>query len=358
MAVSPVKFDLPAELNAISPPERRGIRRDHVRCMVLNKETGHITHSRFFELDQFLERGDLLILNSSRTVPAVLRAEWRKREGQREELREPGVQQNEWVEIRLANRLNESDWEVLLVGRGKEVTLGDSLIFSPLMKAQVIAQSKEKPLITIAFSLSGPPLYEQIYRLGQPIRYEYIEQPWDLDYYQTVYATIPGSVEMPSAGRAFSWELLFKLRNKGVRIAYIQLHAGLSYYLDEEWPVLPEHNYEAYEIPQETMQAIQDAKCGGDRIIAVGTTVVRCLESAFDERFNMVTQTGWTNLHIGERYPLKIVDGLITGFHEPEASHLDMLSAFMGPDLLRDAYQVAVQHKYLWHEFGDMNLII
>jgi S-adenosylmethionine:tRNA ribosyltransferase-isomerase len=201
-------------------------------------------------------------------------------------------------------------------------------------------------------------LYEQIYQLGEPVRYEYIRQPWSLDYYQTVYATVPGSVEMPSAGRAFSWELLLKLQNSGVQIVYVQLHTGLSYLLKDECQQSPEQNFEEYLVPADTVRAIHDAKARGNKIIAVGTTVVRALETSVNELGELSPGTGWTNLHIHANYPLRVVDALLTGFHEPEASHLDLLSAFIDRHLLSNAYKQAVDHRYLWHEFGDMNLII
>jgi S-adenosylmethionine:tRNA ribosyltransferase-isomerase len=163
---------------------------------------------------------------------------------------------------------------------------------------------------------------------------------------------------MPSAGRAFSWELIFKLRRRGIRIAFVQLHTGLSYFLEDSGHLTPEENFEQFEVPSETVEAINQTKQAGGRIIAVGTTVVRALESAVDPNGKPVAQSGWTNLFIDRSIPLKIVNGLITGFHEPEASHLDMLSALINPDLLYSAYNEAIEHSYLWHEFGDMNLII
>jgi len=340
------KFELPASLNATVPPERRGVRRDHVKMMVLDRATGHTTHAAFYQLDSFLRPGDLLVLNSSRTVPAVLRAAWsRKRSIVAGEL-----------EIRLARRLDACSWEALPLAEG--LAIGDRLRFSPELTATVTA-THNAPFVTLAFSEAGVTLYDRIYALGDPIRYEYIEQPWELDYYQTVFASSPGSVEMPSAGRAFSWELLFKLRRQRVRVAYVQLHTGLSYVLDDKWHREPREHFEQYVIPEETAEAIQEARRAGGRIIAVGTTVVRALESAaLEQGGEIAAMSSWTNLQIDESFPLRTVDGLITGFHEPEASHLDLLSAFIDPQLLKSAYSEAIESKYLWHEFGDMNLII
>jgi S-adenosylmethionine:tRNA ribosyltransferase-isomerase len=339
---SAMKFELPQELNAKEPPERRGIRRDYVKMMVLNKTTCSSEHTQFYRLDEYLKKGDLLVLNASRTVPAVLKS-MRETDGAE-------------VEVRLAHRKNESVWEALPVS-GK-LTKGDVIRFSPALTATVIEQSSDSPFVLLSFNLCCSSLYNQIYSLGEPVRYEYIQEPWNLDYYQTVFATIPGSVEMPSAGRAFSWELLFRLQKKGVRIAYITLHTGLSYLLDDKWHKGPDKNFENYEVPKETADLIRVTKKAGGRVIAVGTTVVRALETVALEKREIEAHSGWTNLYITEDTKLEICDGLITGMHEPEASHLQLLSAFVDKGKLYEAYQDAIKQRYLWHEFGDMNLII
>ncbi|MFE1246144.1 S-adenosylmethionine:tRNA ribosyltransferase-isomerase [Fictibacillus sp. NPDC058756] len=337
-----MKFELPQELNAKEPPERRGIRRDYVKMMVLDKTTGHTEHTKFFQLDRYLKKGDLLVLNASRTVPAVLKS-----------IREiDGTE----VEVRLAHRKNESIWEALPVSGN--LKKGEIIRFSPSLTATVVEQSSDSPFVSLAFNLCCSSLYNQIYSLGEPVRYEYIQEPWNLDYYQTVFATIPGSVEMPSAGRAFSWELLFRLQKKGVQIAYITLHTGLSYLLDDKWHKGPDKNFENYEVPEETVNLIHETKEAGGRVVAVGTTVVRALETVALEKNELQAHTGWTNLYITENTKLQICDGLITGMHEPEASHLQLLSAFVDKDKLYEAYKGAIEQRYLWHEFGDMNLIL
>lgn len=345
MNLTGFSFDLPNELNATTPPERRGLRRDFVKMMVLDRWNGCTTHTQFYQLDRFLKKGDLLVLNASRTVPAVLVANWYRNHS--------CIQAD--VEVRLARKLTEDSWECLPVIEGFQV--GDRLEFSPQLHAWV-TEVGNRPFVTLYFSIQGGELFEQFYQLGEPVRYEYIESPWNLDYYQTVYATIPGSVEMPSAGRAFSWELLFKLQRKGIQLAFIQLHTGLSYLLDDQWHQNPRDNYEPYVVSKDTIQYIHHTKEMGGRVIAVGTTVVRALESAVDLYGNPMESSGWTNLAIHPDYSLQVVDGLITGFHEPEASHLDLLSTFIQPNQLYKAYQEAIDLHYLWHEFGDMNLII
>jgi S-adenosylmethionine:tRNA ribosyltransferase-isomerase len=196
------------------------------------------------------------------------------------------------------------------------------------------------------------------YRLGRPIRYEYLSAPWDLDYYQTVYAKEPGSAEMPSAGRAFTWELLFNLKRRGITTAYIVLHTGLSSYMDDELDAQHPVSEEEYFISEGAAEKINWTHRHGGRVIAVGTTVVRALESVAQRSGNVQAQHGYTRLRITADHKLKIVNGLLTGMHEPEASHLDLLTAFLPAGQIGAAYEEAIQRGYLWHEFGDLNLIL
>jgi len=194
--------------------------------------------------------------------------------------------------------------------------------------------------------------------LGQPIRYEYVSAPWDLDYYQTVYAKEPGSAEMPSAGRAFTWKLLFELQRQGIQTAHIVLHTGLSSYMDDDLDAQHLASEEEYFISEATAAKIHQTHQAGGRIIAVGTTVVRALESAVDATGKVQAKHDYTRLRITEYHQLKAVEGLLTGLHEPEASHLDLLTAFLPANVIQSAYGEAVQQEYLWHEFGDLNLIV
>lgn len=340
MMTSTIEFYLPSKLNASYPPEKRGIRRDQVRMMVLNRETGERKHDHFLQLTSYLQPGDMIILNNSRTIPASLQARWES----------GSYEQDEKVEVRLARRLNHDSWEALILANS--VKADDKLIFSSDLFASVTKANEDSPVSTIQFSKKGADLLNIIYSIGEPIRYEYINHPWSLNYYQTVFASHPGSVEMPSAGRAFSWELLLNLRQKGIQIEFLQLHTGLSYF--EERHNSPTDNFEEYFISEETMERIIRTKNSGKRIVACGTTVVRAIESAARSG----SLSGWTNLYIHPNSSLKLVDGIITGFHEPQASHLDMLTAFVSENYLYEAYQEAIQYSYLWHEFGDMNLIL
>ncbi|WP_349408278.1 S-adenosylmethionine:tRNA ribosyltransferase-isomerase [Pseudalkalibacillus sp. SCS-8] len=345
-AKNPIEFHLPTELNAVGPPESMGGRRDDVKLLILDRKTGGIHHDRFNNIDEHFKPGDLLILNISRTLPASFKVNIR---------RGNQIIASE-VEVRLGQRKSNSVWKVLFIHF--TVQKGDEIIFSRILKAVVRSKNKSTPLVTICFSLRGKELYNQLYLLGEPIRYEYIQHDWPLTAYQTVYGTVPGSVEMVSAGRAFSWELLLRLKKRGVGLATITLHTGLSYYGNDQWHVGPADSLEEYEVPANTIEAIKETKLRGGKVIAVGTTVVRAVESAVDTQGVPVEKKGWTNLHIDETFSLNVVNGLLTGFHEPKASHLDMLSAFIKPHLLKAAYQKAIDHKYLWHEFGDINLIL
>jgi S-adenosylmethionine:tRNA ribosyltransferase-isomerase len=332
-------FHIPENLNADHPIELMGRSRDDVRLMVLNSKTGATFHHHFHEIGSFLLQGDVLVLNNSRTIPSVLRGKQGKRE----------------IEIRLSRRISDHQWEALIVGgiySSKEL-----ILFPNGVIAYVLGNGSELPLVLLEFSVSGQKLYELFYEFGGPIRYEYIHQPWPLEVYQTVYASIPGSVEMPSAGRAFSWRLLNQLKQNGIDLAFLQLHAGLSYYGNDQWP-LPNKHPESFHIPAVTADVINKAKQNGRRIIAVGTTVVRTLETVADSRGFVKSGEGITTLYIKDGYKLKTVNGLLTGLHEPEASHLDLLSTFVDKEKLISSYHGAIDKGYLWHEFGDMNLIL
>lgn len=334
-----IAFQIPENQNAVAPAEYRGHLRDEVQMLVIDRSTGLTEDTSFNRIDSYLSPGDLLVFNNSRTIPAVLKG-WQE---------EGNVH-----EVRLSRQIAENQWEALILGGFYK---GVAIRFSKDLVATIIGSGSEPPLVTLSFSKAGAELLNEIYRLGEPIRYEYIESPWPLNAYQTVYAAVPGSVEMPSAGRAFTWKLIQDLKNKGIGVAFLQLHAGLSYYGNDEWPIPTEHP-EAFRISAETARLINKTKENGGRIIAVGTTVVRALESAVNGNGEVQATEGITRLYIKKGFPLKAADGLLTGFHEPEASHLDLLTAFIEEEKLLTAYREALDRGYLWHEFGDMNLIL
>jgi S-adenosylmethionine:tRNA ribosyltransferase-isomerase len=343
-------FTVPGELNAKEPPEKRGIARDHVKLMVIDRSSLKVTHSRFDRLPDFLRSGDLLVFNSSRTLPASLQG--------------CGAPSGPCIEVRLAQHLPDDSWLALLIcQRGDPFTCGlragMKIDFSQDLHAEVGKTDDRIPrLWKLRFSKSGNELIDLIYRIGQPIRYEYISSPWDLDYYQTVYAKEPGSAEMPSAGRAFTWKMLFDLKRQGIESAYLTLHTGLSSYMDDKLDRQHPASEEEYFISETTAGKINRTHEKNGRVIAVGTTVVRALESAASMHSRIEPGHNYTRLHINQNHDLSIVNGLITGFHEPEASHLDLLSAFLPAEHIGAAYGEAIRLGYLWHEFGDLNLIL
>jgi S-adenosylmethionine:tRNA ribosyltransferase-isomerase len=346
---APFAFALPSELCARVPPERRGVPRDRVRLLVIDRQTGRVEHSRFDRLADYLRPGDLLVFNSSRTLPAVL---------------DGCAAGGPCVEVRLAEHLPDDSWLALLVCRGGDpfgcgLCEGMRIDFGRGLTATVHERDRRIPrLWRLRFSRTGGDLIDLLYRLGRPVRYEYVSAPWGLDYYQTVYAREPGSAEMPSAGRAFTWRLLFGLRRRGVEAAHVVLHTGLSSYLDDELDAQHPASEEEYFIGASAAERVNRARAAGRRVIGVGTTVVRALESAADAGGRVRAGHGYTRLHVAADHTLRAVDGLLTGLHEPEASHLDLLTAFLPAGTIRAAYEEAVRRRYLWHEFGDLNLIL
>lgn len=341
-----IEFELPTELEAHEPPEMRGLRRDQVRLLVLPRSADEPpVHTRFAEIGNYLRAGDLLVVNNSRTLPALLQAH-----------DETGAQ----VEVRLAQRHTEDRWDALILnGRTHIGRSGMRLDFGENLTAQVLAPNPDLPFLwQVQFDICCAELLNLIYRVGVPIRYSYIAEALPLDLYQTVYAGAPGSVEMVSAGRPFSWELLLNLERQGVNLATISLHTGISSTRDDVIDATHPTYEEEYDLPEATVRAINACHQRQGRVIAVGTTVVRTLETVAEQNDRLIPAHGWTRLHIGTDHQLRIVDGLLTGLHEPQSSHLDLLSAFIEPQRLKAVYLQAIEKGYLWHEFGDMNLII
>lgn len=344
-------FTLPADLSADRPPERRGLSRDQVRLLIIDRPANSFTHTRFDRIATFLAPGDLLVFNSSRTLPAALTGK----------ARDSALT----IEVRLAELLPDGTWLALLVPSSPKkmeelFTQGLIVDFEWDLNCEVLKQDRRIPrLWRLRFSQTGIAFLDLLYRIGQPIRYRYLSAPWRLSYYQNVYAIQPGASEMASAGRAFSWKLLLQLRNQGVESASITLHTGLSSYLDSELDRQHVVSEEKYRVSEEAADKIRRTRNSGRRIIAVGTTVVRALESAAAEFGGEIKACDqYTKLRITADYHLQIVGGLLTGLHEPEASHLDLLAAFVPPEKIYAAYHEAIQRHYLWHEFGDLNLIL
>jgi S-adenosylmethionine:tRNA ribosyltransferase-isomerase len=320
--------------------------RDRVKLLVVDRRTGNTVHARFNELTEFLHPGDVLVLNSSATLPAAL----------------PATLDGKAVEVRLAGRLGDNRWWALILSGGQPILEnGCNLSFPGDLSARVVRQHQEiTRLWELQFSRSGSNLLNSFYQIGDAIRYRYVSAAWPLHYYQNVYAIQPGSVEMPSAGRAFTWRTIFELRRQGIATEFLWLHTGLSSYLETALDRQHLIWEEEFSIDATTIKQLRSIRREGSRIIAVGTTVVRALESIPNLLAEGPAQSyaGRTRLRITSRHQLQNVDGLLTGLHEPEASHLDLLSAFLSPEVLVKAYQQAIAQRYLWHEFGDVNLIL
>ena len=291
-------FVLPPELEATAPPEERGLRRDAVRLLVAHRGDGRLEHRRFTDLPGVLEAGDVLAVNRSATPPVVDLPG-----GARAELLVPATTS--------ASRL----WVAALT-----------------LPSGVLAY---------------------LARYGRPIRYRYVDHDRPIGAYQTVFADEPGSAEMPSAARPFSAELVTRLVARGVTFAPFVLHAGVSSPEAHEPPMA-----EWYRVPPESAASVNAARRAGHRVIAVGTTAVRALETVVDDRGRVHGGEGWTEVVVTPERGVTAVDGIVTGWHEPEASHLDMLEAIAGRDLLDSSYRAALEEGYLWHEFGDSHLIL
>jgi S-adenosylmethionine:tRNA ribosyltransferase-isomerase len=358
----PLHFDLPSELEAGEPPEARGLRRDEVRLMVSHLGNDSIVHSSFTKLPGFLEPGDTLVINTSGTMNAALPASYAD-----------GTP----LEVHLSTHLPADLWvvelrsssgnEPVLDGKAGEVlTLpeGASIVLqTPYLSEQRKRGGGSNRLWISTLNLPTD-LDEYMDRHGSPIRYGYVRESWPSSYYQTVYATEVGSAEMPSAGRAFTPELITRLVAKGVQILPLLLHTGVASLDDDEPPY-----EEFYRVTPETAAAINAARKAGRRIVAVGTTVVRALETVTDRDGVTHPGEGWTDLYITPERGVRSVNAMLTGLHEPRSTHLSMLEALTrraslcplateGRAHLETAYSEALDKGYLWHEFGDLHLIL
>jgi S-adenosylmethionine:tRNA ribosyltransferase-isomerase len=329
-------FALPAELEAHEPPEARGLRRDEVRLLVSSHGGDRIVHAQFAELPDFLRPGDLLVANDSATLPAALTA--RRADGSA-------------VALHLSTRLPGQLWVV--EPRKTAVAPGEALALPGGGTATLLAPYADSRRLWVARLDLPVPVLDYLHRWGRPIAYPYVRGAWPLEMYQTVYANEPGSAEMPSAGRALSADVIERLTHRGVGFVTLTLHTGVSSLEEHESPYA-----EPYAVPPQTADAVQAARASGGRVVAVGTTVVRALESAADEHGHVVESRSWTDLVVTPERGVRVVDGLLTGFHEPRASHLAMLEAIAGRAHLEKAYRAALDGGYLWHEFGDLHLIL
>ncbi len=333
-----IDFDLPQRLEAPEPPPVR----DGVGLLVA-RPSG-LAHARFTQLGEFLSPGDLVVVNTSATYPAAV----------------DGDRAGAPVEVHFSAQLDDGDWvvevrpagastgpvtelrpgEVIALDGGAALTIGRPY---PAGQARLW---RVRPLID-----GGVPLF--LIRHGRPIRYAYVPRPWPLPEYQTVFAREPGSAEMPSAGRPFTDRVVTDLVTRGVALAPLVLHTGVSSQEPGE-PPQPEW----FRVPESTARLVNATRQAGGRVIAVGTTVTRALESVAGQDGSVRAGHGWTDLVLGPGRPARTVTGLVTGWHAPGASHLALLTAVAGTDLVERAYAEAVRSGYRWHEFGDSCLLL
>jgi S-adenosylmethionine:tRNA ribosyltransferase-isomerase len=347
-----MEFELPSGLEASAPPEERGRGRDDVRLMVARRSSGTIEHRRFGDLPDLLRPGDLLVVNTSATIPAALRGNVA---GVPALLHLSGRTGGEQVvELRRPDPGGRGSAPWLDAEAGTVVSLpdgGEAELIRPIGGS---AGHTGGGVRLWAARLALPTFTEAYLAVhGRPIRYRHLDRERPLAAYQTIFGLEPGSAEMPSAARPFTAELVTRLVACGVGVAPIVLHCGVS---SPEAGEPPQPEY--FRVPAKTAASVNAARRGGGLVVAVGTTSVRALESASGAEGQVVAVEGWTELVVGPERGLRVVDGLVTGWHEPRSSHLAMLEAVAGRWLLEASYLAALESGYLWHEFGDSHLIL
>jgi S-adenosylmethionine:tRNA ribosyltransferase-isomerase len=340
MNVSEFTYELPVELIAQEPIEERQLS----RLMVLDKKSGEIEHRVFKDIVQFLEPGDCLVLNDTRVIPARLLGEKEGSGGK--------------IEFVLLKKMDGDIWEVIL-RPGKKAKPGSRFVFGDgLLKAEVIDILEEGNRL-VRLEYDG--VFEQILdKVGvMPLPPYITKQLEDRERYQTVYSKYKGSAAAPTAGLHFTKELLSELENKGVDITYVTLHVGLGTFRPVKADNILDHKMhsEYYNINAEACSKINKAKENGKRVIAVGTTSCRVLETAGEAAGQISPKSGWTDIFIYPGYKFKIIDALITNFHLPESTLIMLVSALAGKDKVMNAYNTAVGERYRFFSFGDAMLI-
>ena len=342
-----VNFKIPPELEAKEPPEVRGLRRDEVRLMVSNYKIDSIQHTRFGDFPEFFSTGDVVVINTSGTLNAAVNA--RRADGS-------------VLEVHFSTHLPGDLWTVelrVVEGQGTDpffdATPGELLQLPDNASLSILApyQDGSQSRLWLARFHAEVPVNEYLEDNGFPIKYNYVPEAWPSDYYQTVYAAEVGSAEMPSAGRGFTPEIITRLIAKGIQVAPLTLHAGVSSQESHEPPY-----EEYYQVPEMTAKIVNLARGAGKRVVGVGTTSIRALESATDSQNITHPVEGWTDLVIAPTDHIRSVNCLLTGMHEPEATHLGMMEALAGRLHVNLCYQAALNEGYLWHEFGDLHLLM
>ena len=339
MKKSDFYFDLPEELIAQTPIEKR----DASRLLVLDKKTGDVSHRHFADILEYLNEGDCLVLNDSRVIPARLFGQ-RKTGGA--------------VEVLLLRDLGENKWEAL-TRPGRKTRTGEEIFFGDGILKATVRDELEDGKRVVEFSYNGIFL-EILEKLGEmplpPYIHERLENP---ERYQTVYSKNVGSAAAPTAGLHFTDELLSKLKDKGIKTAFVTLHVGLGTFRPVKAESIEDHimHSEYFEVPDESKKIIEETKANGGRIIAVGTTSCRTLESAFSEDGKLSKSFGNTSIFIYPGYKFKAVDALITNFHLPESTLIMLVSALAGRENILNAYNTAIEERYRFFSFGDAMFI-
>jgi len=328
-------------VDAVEPPEDRGLRRDDVAMLVATRGDGGVLHARFGDLPRLLRAGDLIVVNTSGTLPAAV----------------PGRIGSRAVELRLSTPAEGGAWVVELRTELRaplrRPPSGARVDLPGGARAELVAPYLGSDRLHVARLSLPEPLHDYLHRHGRAIRYGYVDRDWPIDRYQTVFATEPGSAEMPSAGRPFTPELVTRLVTRGVLVAPVLLHTGVSSLEEDEAPYR-----EPYRVPAATARLVNAVHGWGGRVVAVGTTVVRALESVAARDGAVHAGEGWTDLVVTPARGLWAIDGLLTGWHEPRSSHARLIEAAAGRALLERSYSAARGRGYRFHEFGDAHLIL
>lgn len=330
-------FDLPLDREARRPPELRGLTRDGVTMLVSSARGNTHTIAAFRDIPKHLRAGDLVVVNDSATIPAALTAQ-----------RTNGSS----IALHLSTRISQTLW--IVEPRRTLVQIGERFTLPGGASAELLSPpAREHTRLWYAHLNVPGNLRSYLQRYARPISYGYLDEPVPIAFYQTIFSREPGSVEMPSAGRPFTLRVLDALYRNNANVAAVTLHCGVASPESHEPPM-----DERFNVPASTAAAVNRTRESGGRVIAIGTTVVRALESAADERGTVRAASGWTSHIVDPAHSPRIVDGLLTGFHEPRASHLNMLEAFAPAPFLQDAYDTALQAGLFWHEFGDVHLVL
>lgn len=335
-------YDLPKDRIAQTPIEPR----DHSKMMVLHRDTHAIDHKHFYDILEYLRSGDCLILNDTRVLPARLY-------GEKEET-------GAHVEFLLLNQKENDVWEVI-TGPGRRAKVGARFTFgNGILRAEILEVLENGNRIA-RFDFEGESIFPVLEKVGEmPLPHYITEKLEDNERYQTVYSKELGSAAAPTAGLHFTPEMLRKIKDKGVKIGFVTLHVGIGTFRPVKAENIEEHQMhsEHYHLPEETAQLILETKANGGRVIAVGTTSCRTLESVATFHGKICAADGWTNIFIYPGYQFKCIDGLLTNFHLPESTLIMLVSAFYDREEVLKAYNIAVSEEYRFFSFGDCMLLL